>query len=169
MGLFDARVAVAAGSVALVCGDVELSYGELDRRANRLARYLIACGVGPEAVVGIVMDRSVELVIALYAVLKAGGAYVPIDPRYPSDRVCAILATARPVCVLASAATSATVTITSVCPVVVLDGLDLAGFSDVPVTDGDRVAVLRPGNPAYVIYTSGSTGTPKGVIITHQA
>ncbi|WP_460698564.1 amino acid adenylation domain-containing protein, partial [Nocardia thraciensis] len=150
-----------------------LSYGELRRRADKVARALIAQGVGPESVVAVAVPRTEELPVALLAVLVAGAAYLPIDTSYPQRRLEFILADAGPACLLTTASTRETLPDTIVAaspstvemPVVLLD--ELADLPDDPVTDVDRVAPLRPENLAYVIYTSGSTGVPKGVGVAH--
>ncbi|WPO69806.1 non-ribosomal peptide synthetase [Streptomyces sp. KN37] len=162
-GLFEAQVARVPEAVAVVSGGVEVSYGELDRRANRLARYLVAQGVGAESLVGVCLERGVDVVVALLAVLKAGGAYLPIDAGYPAERVGYMLGDAGPVVVLASTDTVGAVP-SSDAAVVVLDDLDLAGFESGPLGVG-----VRPEHPAYVIYTSGSTGRPKGVVVEHRS
>ncbi|MEV4500379.1 AMP-binding protein, partial [Micromonospora arborensis] len=136
--MVEAQVAASPGALA-VDG---MSYAELNARANRLARQLVADGVGPESIVGVRLPRSPELVVALLAVLKAGGAYLPIDPDYPPERIALLIEEARPVTVIDEVA--------------VPDGLD----------HNLDVRVL-PEHPAYVIYTSGSTGRPKGVVIRH--
>ncbi|MFE7598448.1 amino acid adenylation domain-containing protein [Streptomyces sp. NPDC057494] len=163
-GLFAGQVARTPDAVALVFEGVELSYAELDARANRLARLLIGRGVGPESVVAVLMERGVELVVALLAVLKAGGAYLPVDPEYPAGRIEAVLADAGPVCVLSTTALTGVVP-DGVARVAVDDPavvVELAGLSaEAPV-----VGVL-PAHPAYVIFTSGSTGRPKGVAVPH--
>ena len=100
--LFDGQVVRGADRVALVCGGVELSYGEFDARVNRFARYLISVGVGPESLVALAMRRSVDLVVGMYAVAKAGGGYVPVDPDQPADRTAFILEAAAPVCVVST-------------------------------------------------------------------
>src|SRR6266851_833309 len=110
-GLFEAQAARAPGSVAVVCGEVSLTYGELNGQANRLARVLAARGAGPESVVAVVMERSAGLVAALLGVLKAGAAYLPVDPGYPAERVAYMLADAGPACVLASAAGAAAIAV----------------------------------------------------------
>ncbi|MER6752537.1 AMP-binding protein, partial [Streptomyces fungicidicus] len=139
--------------MALVGGGVQLSYGEVEERANRLARKLIARGVGPESVVALVLERSPEVVIAALAVLKAGGAYLPVDPGQPAERIRSVIEDAA--------------------PVLVLDDPDFlaetADYDAAPVTDADRVSPLLPSHPAYVIYTSGSTGRPKGVVVSHRS
>ncbi|MFK4156070.1 amino acid adenylation domain-containing protein [Streptomyces fungicidicus] len=168
--LFEEWVARAPDSVAVVCGDIELSYAELNARANRLARLLVGRGVGPESVVALVLPRSVEFVVGMLAVLKAGGAYVPVDPEYPRERVAFMFGDARPVCA---------VTTTQYADVVP-DGVDaltldvpetvsaLSRMSERDVTNDERLSVLSLGSPAYVIYTSGSTGRPKGVVVSHS-
>ncbi|MFE0179164.1 amino acid adenylation domain-containing protein, partial [Streptomyces sp. NPDC059002] len=161
--LFEAQVARTPGAVAVVAGGVEVSYAELDVRANWLARRLVAQGVGPESFVGVCLERGVETVVALLAVLKAGGAYLPIDPGYPAERIAYMLGDAAPVVVLVSTGTVAAVP-RSDAAVVVLDDIELAG-----VEEGPLGVVIRPEHPAYVIYTSGSTGRPKGVVVEHRS
>src|SRR6185503_16399253 len=98
--LFQAQVARTPEATAVVCEDTCLSYGELNGRANRLARLLIGRGVGPESLVAVVMERSADLVVALLAVAKAGGAYLPVDPGYPADRISYLLTDADPILAL---------------------------------------------------------------------
>ncbi|MEU4843322.1 non-ribosomal peptide synthetase, partial [Nocardia testacea] len=171
VSLLDASVAATPDAVALVAADgVQLTYGELGARVNRLARYLIAQGVGPQDRVVLGLRRSVDLVVAMYAVATAGGVYVPVDPDQPAERTGYILDTAAPVCVLTSTATGfGTGDGVADTPVVVLDELELADFDASPVRDAERVASLRASNTAYVIFTSGSTGRPKGVAVPHAA
>ena len=170
--LLEAQAARTPDAVAVAFEDVEVSYRDLHARVNRLARYLIGVGVGPERLVGVVVGRSVEMLVALLAVVKAGGAYVPIDPDYPQERVRFMLEDTDPIAVLSTSGLATTLPDLDV-PLVLLDdpatvaGIDrLAGHD---VADSERVASLRPGHPAYVIYTSGSTGAPKGVVIPHAA
>ncbi|MFH9729749.1 non-ribosomal peptide synthase/polyketide synthase [Streptomyces sp. NPDC017260] len=144
--LFAARVAAVPDAVALVSGDVELTYRRLNARANRFAHALIARGVGPEQVVAVALPRSVESVVAVLGVLKAGAAYLPVDPAYPAARIAFMLDDARPA-------------------VVVDDPALVAEASGLPETDPGVVVDAR--HPAYVIYTSGSTGRPKGVVVSH--
>uniref|UniRef100_UPI0024575180 non-ribosomal peptide synthetase n=1 Tax=Nocardia cyriacigeorgica TaxID=135487 RepID=UPI0024575180 len=167
VSLLDATVAAAPKSVALVTDDgTQLTYGELDAKVNRLARHLISLGVGPESRVALALRRSVDLVVAMYAVTKSGGAYVPLDPDQPAERTGYILETAAPVCVLTNADAEFD---SDAAPVISLDELDLSALSDAPVTDAERVAPLLPQHTAYVIFTSGSTGRPKGVAVPHAA
>ncbi|WP_317986122.1 AMP-binding protein, partial [Streptomyces sp. 5-10] len=166
-GVLGERVAGCGGAVAVVCGEVALSYGELGVRSDRLARFLVGCGVGPERLVGVALSRSVDVVVVLLAVLKAGGAYVPVDPGFPAERVRLMVEDAGPVLVVASGDVVGRLPSLGV-PVVVLDdpetACEVAGCPVGEVTDADRLAPLRPSHPAYVMYTSGSTGTPKGVV-----
>ncbi|MBF6464889.1 amino acid adenylation domain-containing protein [Nocardia beijingensis] len=171
VSLLDASVAADPRSTALVAdaldGErIELTYAELDARVNRLARHLVSLGVGPESRVALALRRSVDLVVAMYAVAKSGGAYVPVDPDQAAERTGYILETAAPVCVLSNADAEFE---TDVAPVVRIDELDLSGVDATPLVDADRVRPLRPENTAYVIFTSGSTGRPKGVAVPHGA
>ena len=153
--LEDAAVATP-DATALVSDEAELTYAELHRRTNRLARWLIGEGFGTEDIVGIRMTTSIEFIVAMLAVLKAGAAYLPIDPAYPEDRIDYLITDARPQTVIGPHEFSAAETAA-------------AQLSDAPITDHDRVRPLGPENLAYVIYTSGSTGKPKGVAVSHRA
>jgi non-ribosomal peptide synthetase component F/acyl carrier protein len=162
--LFAQVAAAHSGSVAVVFGEERLTYAELDARANRLARLLRRHGAGPGSRVGIALDRSAEMVVAVLAALKAGAAYVPLDPSYPAERLAFMMADS------------------GVGVLVVRDELPapLAAFGGTVVSfAGDREALAAESaegfdcgatalSPAYVIYTSGSTGTPKGVEVPHR-
>ncbi|MEU5844567.1 amino acid adenylation domain-containing protein, partial [Rhodococcus sp. NPDC047139] len=164
---FAEQAARRPDAVAVVAEDRSWTYGEFASRVNRLARYLISVGVGPEARVALTMRRSPEMLAAVYAVLAAGGAYVPVDPDHPAERIRHVLESAEPVLVLSRGAED--VPGAEGRRVVDADSIDLGAFSDAPVTDADRRSALRPQNTAYVIYTSGSTGRPKGVAVPHSA
>ncbi|MEV7130823.1 amino acid adenylation domain-containing protein [Streptomyces sp. NPDC093260] len=170
--LFAARVARAPHAVALDAPGLRLTYAELDERANRLARLLIAQGAGPERTVALVLGRSVESVVAQLAVLKAGAAYLPVDPDYPAERTAFMFRDARPGAVLTTTAHRAAVPEDAAVPVTVLDDPEvaarLAALPGAAPADADRVVPLSVDHPAYVIYTSGSTGVPKGVVVTHR-
>ncbi|MFJ8329763.1 AMP-binding protein, partial [Streptomyces anulatus] len=156
--LFAAQVVRAPGAVAVVADGVEVSYAELDARADGVARYLVGRGVGADAVVGVCLERGVDLLVAVLGVLKAGGAYLAIDPEYPVQRVAFMVEDASPVVVLASVGTRA----------LVPGAVVLADVADVAVAGGGPLGVVvRPGDAAYVVYTSGSTGRPKGVVVSH--
>ena len=169
--LFQQQVARTPDAPAVVSGDVTLSYAELNQRANRLARYLMTLGAGPERLVAIAMPRSADMMVAVLAVLKAGAAYVPVDPAYPADRIGYMLADARPVAVLTTAQTGTGLP-DGTSQVPVDDSAVVAALgqlSDSDLADADRAGPLTPSHPAYVIYTSGSTGRPKGVLIEHRS
>ncbi|MGX1315217.1 amino acid adenylation domain-containing protein/non-ribosomal peptide synthase protein (TIGR01720 family) [Streptomyces calvus] len=164
--LFEDQVARTPDAPALHHDTGILTYAQLNARANRLARLLIAQGVSPEQFVALAVPRSAEMITAVLAVLKAGAAYLPVDPGYPADRIAYMLDDARPHLVLTTRA------VMDVLPpgagrVLLLDDLDPAGQREDDPTDADRAAPLTPDHPAYVIYTSGSTGAPKGVIGLH--
>ncbi|WP_437681738.1 non-ribosomal peptide synthase/polyketide synthase [Sorangium sp. So ce131] len=162
--LFEAQAARTPERVALVFEAERLTYAELNRRANQLAHHLRRHGVGPDTVVAVVAERSVELVVALYGVLKAGGAYLPIDPTYPSERIRVLLEDAASPVVLTQEKWRSGLPETSA-HVVCLD----ADWSKIAPESGDDLRpVSGPDHLAYVIYTSGSTGRPKGVENSHR-
>ncbi|HWH01251.1 MAG TPA: amino acid adenylation domain-containing protein, partial [Pilimelia sp.] len=165
--LFEAQVARTPQRPAVEQAGVSLSYAELNARANRLARELIARGVGPEHVVGLAMRRSIDLVAAVLAVGKAGAAFLPVDLDYPAERVRFLLSDTVPA--LLVAAGRADVPPPGDVPLLLLDELPAGAAAEAPAdpTDADRAAPLTPDHPAYVVYTSGSTGRPRGVVVTH--
>ena len=168
--LFEAQAARAPGAVALVCGDVRLTYAELNARANRLARVLAGRGVGPETLVGVVMERSADLLVTLLAILKTGAAYLPIDPAYPADRIRYTLDDAGPVLVITDTGAAGTVPDLGSVPRLVVDAPETQAASGclagVNLDAAERNGRPLPAQPAYVIYTSGSTGRPKGVVVS---
>ncbi|WP_043826400.1 non-ribosomal peptide synthetase [Rhodococcus opacus] len=164
--ILSAAAARDPHAVALSYGNAVMSYRELDDWSNRLAWVLIRRGIGPEDHVAIGLVRSVELVVAVWAVAKSGASFVPVDPSLPSARITDILADCGAAVGLTVAEQRDRMP----------DGvewllLDYPGptrrWESRPITDEDRVVPLRPGHPAYLMYTSGSTGAPKGVVITH--
>ncbi|WP_168702039.1 non-ribosomal peptide synthase/polyketide synthase, partial [Gordonia paraffinivorans] len=163
---FEAQADRTPDATALVFEGERLTYAEFDARANRLARKLIAAGVGPDVCVGLAARRSLELLVGMYAILKAGGAYVPVDPDHPAERTHYVLEAAHPAVVLAGPGVS--VPAPAGTEVWTLGELDLDGFADTRLDDAQRRAPLRPSNLAYVIFTSGSTGRPKGVAVPHE-
>ncbi|MGH3946770.1 MAG: amino acid adenylation domain-containing protein, partial [Pseudonocardiaceae bacterium] len=173
-GVFEAQVARTPEATALVCGEVELSFAELNAEANRLARHLVGLGVGPERVVALALPRSTEMVVALLAVLKAGGVYLPVDPDLPVERVALLLADAAPALVVTTGeGGNVTAAVPKSMARLVLDRAEtwaaLAWCPDTDLTGSDRLGRLLPENAAYLIYTSGSTGRPKGVLIEHRS
>ncbi|MGW7574626.1 amino acid adenylation domain-containing protein [Streptomyces sp. NPDC054765] len=172
VGLFERQAAAVADTTAVVCGGQELTYAELDARAERLARRLTESGVLPGQLVAVALPRSTELVVALLAVLKASAAYVPLDPKYPADRLAATLADATPALLITDRRTG-TADAAPGLPLILTDADETSagGNSGRGGQDGNpRPAARhpRPTDPAYVIYTSGSTGRPKGVVVTHH-
>ncbi|HEV8580122.1 MAG TPA: amino acid adenylation domain-containing protein [Thermoanaerobaculia bacterium] len=167
--LFEAQAARTPDAVALVSpdGGQRLSYRELDRRAEDLAGRLRALGVGPEALAGVLMDRTVELIVSLLAVLKAGGAYVPIDPAYPRHRVAVLLENSRAAVLLTRRSLLAEHEgrLPSAAVPVFLD----SGAQETEGVAARSAVQPLPTNLAYIIYTSGSTGEPKGVAIEHRS
>ncbi|MGY1409883.1 hybrid non-ribosomal peptide synthetase/type I polyketide synthase [Luteimonas sp. A611] len=169
--LFELQAARTPDALALVQGGRRLSYAELDAQANRLARHLRACGVGPDERVAIYVERGVEVVLGLLAVLKAGGAYVPLDPTYPADRLAYTLADSEPrVLLTMSGMENPAHEVLGELPpsLAVIDLRDDAAWRALPAHalesgEGD----VGAANLAYVLYTSGSTGKPKGVAMTH--
>ena len=150
-------------ALAVVFDDQQLTYSELNRRSNQLARHLRSLGVKPEVLVGLCIERSVEMIIALFGILKAGGAYVPLDPTYPEARLAFMMADAS-VSVLVTSTRSAAALPKTAAATVCLD----TDWAEVIAGDGaDLSGGASSDNLAYVIYTSGSTGQPKGTMIKH--
>ncbi|SFL00136.1 amino acid adenylation domain-containing protein [Lysobacter sp. cf310] len=161
--LIEQQAAARPDAIAVSCDGASLSYRELNHRANQLAHRLRSLGVGPETLVAIGLERSLEMVVGLLAILKSGGAYLPIDASYPRDRVQFMFEDARPAVLLTSSAQKQTLPATDA-TTLMLDG-DWSEFAAEPVHDPEPLA--RPEHLAYVIYTSGSTGQPKGCQVTH--
>ncbi|MUN36833.1 non-ribosomal peptide synthetase [Actinomadura litoris] len=165
--LFERQAAATPDAVAVVSGTTELTYADLNARANRLARLLVERGARPETRVAVRAPRSVGQAVALLAVLKSGAAYLPVDPGYPADRVAFMLEDAAPLLMLGTGEPHPGIDFLSLDdPALTGDGL--TGYAGDDVTDADRLAPLDVAGPAYVIYTSGSTGRPKGVVVTHR-
>ncbi|CAN2536701.1 Linear+gramicidin+synthase+subunit+B [Methylocapsa aurea] len=161
--LFEAQAARAPEAVALVYEGAQLSYGELNERANRLAHHLRTLGVGPDVIVGLCVERSFEMIVALLGALKAGGAYLPIDPDYPKDRIAYMIADAAPALVLTQEHLRERLpeTITTL-------RLDADWSVVAQESAANPASRAASQNLAYVIYTSGSTGKPKGVAVIHS-
>ncbi len=163
--LIEAHANAQPDAIAVVWEQRQLTYGELNARANQLARYLQKIGVGPEVMVGICIERSVEMIVALLGVWKAGGAYVPLDPNYPAERLQHMLSDAAVTVLLTKSHLNSQFSILN------------SQFSICLDTDWERIAeestqspasAVTPDNLAYVIFTSGSTGKAKGVQVTHR-
>ena len=177
--LFEDQAAEQPDRPAVLCGHETLTFGELNARANQLARHLRALGVRPESLVGICIDRSLEMAIGILGILKAGGAYLPLDPEYPTERLAFMLGDAQPTLVLTKSSLEKRLP----------REFQSQDHPPLPLGEGNepRVVMLdqdwprisresrenlsdgpSPDDLAYVIYTSGSTGRPKGVQITHR-
>ncbi|MEP7010069.1 MAG: amino acid adenylation domain-containing protein [Acidobacteriota bacterium] len=161
-GGFEAQARLAPEASAVTFGDVTLSYGELNRRSNRLARWLRRQGIGPESRVGLCLERSAAQSVAILATLKAGGAYVPLDPGTPRDRLAYMIEDAGVTVVIGEAGSAAA--LPPVASLILVDGP-----SDPlrALPDHDLAPFATGANLAYVIYTSGSTGLPKGTLVSH--
>ncbi|WP_330461224.1 amino acid adenylation domain-containing protein [Streptomyces sp. NBC_00820] len=162
--LFEEQVRRTPDAPALAHGPETLTYRQLDGRANQLARFLRERGVGVESRVGLCLDRSVDLVVAILAVLKAGAAFVPLDPAYPLDRLDFMSRDAGLSLLLTDARTQQHLSALDVPCLQPADEREKIDAHDTAPVTGD----VRPGNLAYVIYTSGSTGQPKGALVTHD-
>src|ERR1700722_19366146 len=169
--LFEEQVARAPDAIALIQDQEQLTYAELNTRANQLAHYLRALGVGPETCVAICVERRPYMVVGLLAILKAGGAYVPLDPNYPAERLEFMLEDSSPVSLLADTIGLKTLegSLHQFSDASIVDLTHPEIWSSYPHTD---VSITQTGltsrNLAYVIYTSGSTGMPKGVMVEHK-
>jgi non-ribosomal peptide synthetase component F len=150
--LFEAQVERMPGAIAITFENEQMTYAELNRRANQLAQQLCALGDGPEVLVGLCVERSMELVIGILGILKAGGAYLPLDPSYPRERLRFMIEDAKPAVILTP------------------EGLSTTDYTDQSHgSDPDLIRRFDPRHLCYVIYTSGSTGRPKGVAVSHQS
>jgi myxalamid-type nonribosomal peptide synthetase MxaA len=164
--LIEAQVRKNPANIAVVYENQQLSYGHLNASANQLAHHLRSLGVGPETRVGICMERSLDIVIAILATLKAGGCFVPLDPGYPEERLNYMVAGTRPAVVLTQNRLRKKLSPRSGVKVLSLDS-DLQQVAAAHASD--PALVVSPDNLAYVMYTSGSTGAPKGPMITHRS
>jgi amino acid adenylation domain-containing protein len=162
--LFEQQVARTPEQVAAIFGEERVSYRELNERANQLARHLRSFGVKAESRVGILLERSVEMLVALLGVLKAGGAYVPLDPAYPSERLRFMLEDAQVSVLITQQRLATTLPLPGAPLLVIEEAAERLGQYDT----SNPELLGGAENLAYVIYTSGSTGTPKGVAITHR-
>ena len=162
-GLIEEQVRRAPDATALMFEGQAMSYGELNRRANQLARHLRSLGVGPDTLVALCVERSFEMVMGLLGILKAGGAYVPVDPGYPPDRQAYMITDSRAPVLLTQAKLAGGLAETSA-RVVVLD----RDWDQIARQPGEDLGEGAPDHLAYVIYTSGSTGRPKGAINAHR-
>ncbi|MFE4645921.1 condensation domain-containing protein, partial [Streptomyces sp. NPDC056730] len=184
LAMFEERARALPGAPAVTFGDTTIDYAELAARAGRLAARLTAHGVGPESRVGLVLPRSIDLVVAILAVLKAGGAYVPVDPASPADRIAYIIEDCAADLVITSRETAAVLPGDAAHRSMVLDDPAAAEPAADPLTADPAAAEPTPdpaaaetapprrapvsaASAAYVIYTSGSTGRPKGVVVSH--
>ena len=160
--LFEEAAGAHAEKTAVVCGSVRLTYNELNRKANRLANRLHAEGVGPETLVGLCIERSAEMIVAVVAILKAGGAYVPFDAAYPRERLDFMIAdTNTPVMVTQKSLASVATASKTVKTILVDEPIEGSEENPAPVGTASSLA--------YVMYTSGSTGRPKGVLVENRA
>jgi amino acid adenylation domain-containing protein len=162
--LFDQQVVSTPDAVAVIFDDIELTYREFASRVDRLAGYLVGRGVGAEVRVGVLLDRSIDLLVSVWAIWKSGGVYVPLDPEYPVARLSYMLADSGVGLVLTETAHAGLVTTAQP---VVLDDPAIAG--EIAVCRVPAVVVVPAGAAGYVIYTSGSTGRPKGVVTSRVA
>ncbi|MEV6683045.1 amino acid adenylation domain-containing protein [Streptomyces erythrochromogenes] len=167
---FEAQAGRTPDAVAVTCGTSALSYGELNARANRLARLLVRHGCGPERLVALCLPPSVDLLVALLGILKSGAAYLPVDPEYPPDRIGSLLADAEPTLLISTERGTPRSCVPDLVTVEI-DGADtrahLAALPQDDLRPEERTCPLTRDNAAYVIHTSGSTGRPKGVVVPH--
>lgn len=163
--LFEKRVQETPNAIAAVFDQEQLTYAQLKQKSDQLARYLQLLGVGSEVLVGLSLDRSLDLIVGILGILKAGGAYLPLDPSYPHDRLSFILEDAQPSVLVTSEAIAEEMP-SSLSQMVCIDSewdmIEAVAGEDPPTDD------VTPDSLAYVIYTSGSTGTPKGVLVEHR-
>jgi amino acid adenylation domain-containing protein len=159
---FEKQARRTPDTVAVICAGRQLTYEQLDRQSNQLARHLQTLGIGPEILAGIAVERSLDMVVGLLAIAKAGGAYVPIDPSFPRQRIALMIEGSQATVILASRKTQSCVPASN--RIVLVDEAEaISKYSTDAV-----LSTASANNVAYVIYTSGSTGKPKGVVIEHR-
>jgi amino acid adenylation domain-containing protein len=163
--LFEARVAAAPNDVAVVCGERSLRYCELNERSNRLAHHILSRRSGPEDVIGVCIERSLEMLCAMIAILKSGAAYLPLDPQYPEARLAQMISDSDPIFVLTAKASRSV--LPSHIETVTLDDPEVMAALENAPSHNLGISPL-PNHAAYVIYTSGSTGAPNGVVVEHR-
>jgi amino acid adenylation domain-containing protein len=167
--LFEAQAAKTPNGIAIAFGDTKFTYGELNRRANQLARHLRGLGVGADARVGLLLERSTEMMVGLLGILKAGGAYVPLDPAYPEQRLAFMLEDAQIEVLLTQQRLVDKFPVrTGVCLDADWETIAQQSFENLSEQVENGRGVASPDNLAYVLYTSGSTGQPKGVMMNHR-
>lgn len=170
--LFEEQAEKRPNATALIFENERLSYRALNEKANKLAKLLIAMGVGPEKVVALAFSRSIELVVGMLAVLKAGGTYLSLDPNYPEDRLAFMVEDAQPICILTTKHIASTIKTIGNIKHFTVDELeareDINLLLETSPINSERPEPLLPSHSAYIIYTSGSTGKPKGVVVPHH-
>ena len=161
---FEAHARQHPDAIAAVIDEIHLTYGQLNRRANQMGHFLQAHGIEPEILVGICLERSLDLLIGILGVLKAGGTLLPLEPSYPSKRISFMLEDGKPTIVLTHEGLSHLISLKEA-SLTLLD----TDWKDIALEDSTNLSsILGEGNARVVFYTSGSTGTPKGVLEVHQ-
>ncbi|NQX71712.1 amino acid adenylation domain-containing protein [Paenibacillus alba] len=172
VALFEKQVLLHPDAIAVVYEQESLTYAELNVQANQLAHLLIAKGIGPEQIVGLMLPRSTMMMVGVLAVLKAGAGYLPLDPDYPADRLAFMLEDTQPACLIGCLQSASRLAAVEGVPTILLDEpqtMEMTSrYLESNPADTDRVSKLSPDHVAYIIYTSGSTGKPKGVVIPHR-
>jgi amino acid adenylation domain-containing protein len=163
--LFEQQVARTPEAIAIACAAAQLTYGELNSRANQLAHYLLLQGVKPDTLIGLQMERSIEMVVGLLAIHKAGGAYLPLDPDFPADRLALMIEDSQAPIILTQQRLLAKLAIGTDVLAIAID-TSWGEIAQQPTTNPQTD--VQPENLAYIIYTSGSTGKPKGVMVEHR-
>jgi len=162
--LFEEQAELTPGAVAVVFEDQQLTYQELNARANQLAHHLIKCGVGPEVLVGLSVDRSLDLIVGILGILKAGGAYLPLEHEYPKERLACMIDDASITVLVTKQKLLSFIPETATAKIVLIDLIPPGKYGE---CEENPVSCVTPDNLAYVIYTSGTSGKPKGVLVSH--
>jgi non-ribosomal peptide synthetase component F len=163
--LFEAQVEKSPDAIALVFEDQQMTFRQLNHKANQLAHYLISEGLQSETAVGVYLDRSIEFAVAILAVFKAGGVYVPVDPSYPIERATFILQDAQARFVVSNQTLASQLSLSGARTITLDTEMQQLNWDDYP----NPQIIVGSQSPAYIFYTSGSTGIPKGVVMGHGA